>query len=66
MKTTYHTRKNGVSIRILNVPTTVDTSGEEVGFSLRIMRGLEALIAQAVDSASRGETAIELEYMPTA
>lgn len=66
MFTTYETQTSGTRIRILNVPTTFDASGEELGFSLKVMRDLEILIAQALSNAASDSTAVELEYQPLA
>ena len=60
--TTYQTRQHGIEITVSEVPTTFSSDGEELGFDLRVMRDLDALISQAVNTAKEGTTALELEY----
>jgi predicted XRE-type DNA-binding protein len=49
--TTYRTEQRGVQITVRDVPTTFSEVGEELGFDLKVMRQLDALIAQALDTS---------------
>ncbi len=49
--TTYRTEQRGVHITVRDVPTTFSEAGEELGFDLKVMRQLDALIAQALDTS---------------
>ena len=48
--TDYRTEQRGVQITVQGVPTTFSEAGEELGFDLKVMRQLDALIAQALDT----------------
>lgn len=48
--TTYRTEQRGVQITVQGVPTTFSEAGEELGFDLKVMRELDAIIAQALES----------------
>ncbi|WP_293913691.1 helix-turn-helix transcriptional regulator [Deinococcus sp.] len=60
--TTYQEIQRGVQITVREVPTTFNDSDEELGFSLGVMRNLDALIAQALADAVPDTTTLELEY----
>ena len=59
--TTYQTTQPGVQVVVRAVPTNLSEAGEELGFSLGVMRNLDALIAQALDAAPETST-LELDY----
>jgi predicted XRE-type DNA-binding protein len=48
--TDYKTEQRGVQITVRDVPTTFSEAGEELGFDLKVMRQLDALIAQALET----------------
>ncbi|MGY2897078.1 hypothetical protein [Deinococcus sp. UYEF24] len=48
--TAYRTEQRGVQITVHGVPTTFSEAGEELGFDLKVMRELDALIAQALST----------------
>lgn len=50
----YRTKQRGVQITVRGVPTTFSEAGEELGFDLKVVRQLDALIAQALDTLARG------------
>ena len=56
----------GIEITVSEVPTTFSARGEELGFDLRVMRDLDALIAQALEAAPTGPSVLELQYHPLA
>jgi DNA-binding transcriptional ArsR family regulator len=60
--TTYQTTQRGVQITVHAVPTTLGDAGEELGFSLKVMRNLDALIAQALADAAPDIDTLELDY----
>jgi DNA-binding transcriptional ArsR family regulator len=64
--TTYDTRQRGVRITVTDVPTTFTGEGEELGFDLKVMRQLDALIRDALEAAPEGTEALDLAYVETA
>lgn len=64
--TTYETRQRGVRITITDVPTTFTQGGEELGFDLKTMRQLDALIHNALETVPDGTETLELAYAETA
>lgn len=66
--TTYQTQQRGVRITVRDVPTTFSEDGEELGFDLRVMRQLDALVQQALAMASEGGAAnlVYAETLPPA
>ncbi|WP_185974788.1 hypothetical protein [Deinococcus detaillensis] len=42
--TMYSTKQRGIEITVSGVPTTFSGDGEKLGFDLKVMRDLEALI----------------------
>ncbi|GMA15787.1 XRE family transcriptional regulator [Deinococcus metallilatus] len=62
--TTYQTQQRGVRITVTGVPTTFSDDGEELGFDLKVMRQLDALVQEALAQAPEGG-AVELAYAET-
>ena len=60
--TDYRTEQRGVQITVQDVPTTFSEAGEELGFDLKVMRELDALIAQALESVSGNAQSLDLTY----
>ena len=60
--TDYRTEQRGVQITVQGVPTTFSEAGEELGFDLKVMRELDALIAQALESVSGNAQSLDLTY----
>ena len=60
--TDYRTEQRGVQITVQGVPTTFSEAGEELGFDLKVMRELDALIAQALEAASGNAQTLDLTY----
>lgn len=60
--TTYQIQQGGMEITVLNVPTIFNSDGEELGFDLKVMRDLEILIAQAIESTASTTLVLELQY----
>lgn len=60
--TDYRTEQRGVQITVQDVPTTFSEAGEELGFDLKVMRELDALIAQALEAASGNAQTLDLTY----
>ena len=60
--TDYRTERRGVQITVQGVPTTFSEAGEELGFDLKVMRELDALIAQALESVSGNAQTLDLTY----
>ncbi|GAA5533674.1 helix-turn-helix transcriptional regulator [Deinococcus aluminii] len=62
--TTYQTQQRGVRITVTGVPTTFSDDGEELGFDLKVMRQLDALVQEALAQAPESG-AVELAYAET-
>lgn len=60
--TNLHTNRDGLSITVLDVPTTFTEDGGEVGFDARVMRDLEVLITRAIQGAPSGTHQLEVRY----
>ena len=63
--TAYRAEQCGVQITVRDVPTTFSEAGEELGFDLNVMRQLDALIAQALNTVPEeheGTKFLELTY----
>lgn len=65
--TTYtHTTRDGLTIVILDVPTTFDATGEEVGFRMSVSSVLEHMVNAAIQRERPADNRVELRYVAPA